>query len=102
MLQILKTIFKRKTMDYKALIARGAIIIDVRSQVEYNTGHIRGSLNVPVDSIKNRIPDLKQRGTPIITVCKSGSRSSLATSMLSAAGIEAYNGGPWNSLQTKL
>jgi len=89
-------------MDIKTLMSRGAIILDVRTAAEYNSGHINGSLNIPVDSIKNRVPDLKTRAVPIIAVCKSGGRSSLATSILAAAGIEAYNGGPWNVLQQKL
>jgi phage shock protein E len=38
----------------------------------------------------------------LITVCRSGSRSSMAKSILASAGIEVYNGGPWNSLEKKL
>jgi len=89
-------------MDIKTLMSRGAIIVDVRTAAEYNGGHINGSLNIPVDGIKNKVPDLKARAVPVITVCKSGGRSSLATSILAAAGIEAYNGGQWNVLKQKL
>jgi phage shock protein E len=41
-------------------------------------------------------------GKPVITVCRSGARSGMGKSILAAAGLEAYNGGPWDSLQNKL
>lgn len=89
-------------MDFKALMQRGAVIVDVRTTAEYNSGHISGSQNIPVDGIKNKVPQLKSMNAPVITVCKSGGRSALASSILSAAGIEVYNGGAWNALQQKI
>jgi rhodanese-related sulfurtransferase len=38
----------------------------------------------------------------VITVCRSGSRSGMAKSILKSAGIEVYNGGPWNVLKSKI
>jgi rhodanese-related sulfurtransferase len=89
-------------MDIKSLMTRGAVIVDVRTAAEFSGGNIQGSQNIPVDAIRNKVPELKALGVPVITVCKSGGRSSLAASMLTAAGIEAYNAGPWNLLQQRL
>jgi len=102
MLGLLKKLFGGTPVDYKGLMAQGAIIIDVRSQAEYKSGHINGSRNYPLDSLRGKINDLKKQNKPVITVCLSGGRSSVAKNLLKAAGIEAYNGGPWTSLRNKL
>ena len=101
MFSFLKKIFGEPT-DFKALVQNGAVIVDVRTAGEYKTGHIKGSRNVPVDQIKSKVSELKKLGKPVITVCRSGSRSAMAKSILSSAGIEVYNGGPWNSLVSKI
>lgn len=89
--------------DYAALVKQGAIILDVRSKGEYTGGHIRGSINVPVDQLQrnlNRFPD-KQK--PIITCCASGSRSASAKSILKSSGyVNVHNGGSWMGLQSKI
>lgn len=101
MLSFLKKLFG-PSADYKQLVANGALIIDVRTTQEYRSGHIDRSQNIPLDQIKGKIPELKKAGKPVITVCKSGARSSMAASILKAAGFEVYNGGSWNALKTKI
>lgn len=98
MFNFLKKLFGPKT-DFKALVQNGAIILDVRTPEEYKSGHIKGSLNIPVQIIQGKIADLKKKSKPIIAVCRSGARSGMAVSMLKNAGIEAYNGGAWNSFE---
>jgi rhodanese-related sulfurtransferase len=101
MLSLLKNLFGTGT-DYKTLLANGAVIVDVRTPGEFRGGHIKGSINIPVDSISQQINDLKKKGKTVITCCASGMRSSSAASILKGAGIEAYNGGSWMSLQQKI
>jgi rhodanese-related sulfurtransferase len=84
------------------LLEKGAVIIDVRSAGEYAYGHIKGSKNIPLDIINGRVAELKKAGKPVITVCRSGARSVVAKGILASAGIEVYNGGPWNSLMQKI
>ncbi|MBL7708726.1 MAG: rhodanese-like domain-containing protein, partial [Chitinophagaceae bacterium] len=84
------------------LVNNGAVIIDVRSPGEYKSGHIKGSKNFPLDTIRNKVNDLKKLNKPVITVCRSGARSGMAKGILKSAGIEVYNGGPWFSLQNKI
>ena len=88
--------------DYAALVKRGALIVDVRSKAEYQGGHINGSINIPVDVLRNNISKL-DKSKPIITCCASGMRSSSAKQMLISNGFnEVYNGGGWMSLKGKL
>lgn len=98
MFNFLRKFFGPKT-DFKALAQQGAIILDVRTPEEFRDGHIKGSLNIPVQVIAGKVAELKKKGKPIIAVCRSGARSGVAAGILKNAGIEAYNGGPWNSLE---
>jgi len=88
--------------DYKALMEKGAIIVDVRSPGEYKSGHIKGSINVPLETVKQKASELKKKNKPVITVCRSGNRSGMAKAVLAGNGIEVYNGGAWDSLQNKI
>jgi rhodanese-related sulfurtransferase len=85
-------------VDIAGLIGKGAKVIDVRSPQEFAGGHVKGSVNVPLDRIRGEIPALKKACVPVILCCASGMRSRNATSILADAGIEAYNGGSWASV----
>jgi rhodanese-related sulfurtransferase len=89
-------------VDYSELLKQGAVILDVRSKSEYQGGHIKGSINIPVDVLRNNLSKLKKE-KPIITCCASGMRSATAKSILKSNGFtEVYNGGGWMSLQLKI
>lgn len=89
-------------VDYKELVKNGAVVIDVRTPAEFNSGHIKGSLNIPVQSLQKNTGKL-QKDKPVITCCASGMRSASAKGILKSAGFsEVYNGGPWTSLNAKL
>ncbi len=89
-------------VDYAELVKQGAVILDVRSKGEYQGGHIKGSINIPVDSLNNNLSKLK-KDNPIITCCASGMRSASAKSILKSNGFtEVHNGGGWSSLQNKI
>jgi phage shock protein E len=89
-------------IDYNELMAKGAQIIDVRSPGEYAGGHIKGSKNIPLQSLSNSLGKLNKE-KPVITCCASGMRSASAKSILQSNGFkEVYNGGGWSSLNAKL
>lgn len=91
-----------KKVNYKELVENGAIIIDVRSKSEYNSGHIKGSVNIPLDQLSNNVKKFK-KDQVIITCCASGIRSGAAKSLLKSVGFEhAINGGSWYSLNNKI
>lgn len=71
---------------------KDVIIIDVRTQQEYKSGHIPGSKSIPVSEFKARIGELeKNKDTPIIVHCASGSRSSSAVKILVNNGFKNIN-----------
>ena len=91
--------------DYYDLVAnKNAIVVDVRSKGEFNSGHIEGSINIPVEGMRQNIGKLEgKHETPIITCCASGMRSATAKGILKAKGFkEVYNGGAWMTLDSKL
>jgi rhodanese-related sulfurtransferase len=94
--------FGNKSQSIQEFIAQGAIIIDVRSPGEFAGGHIKGSRNIPLNEISTKIDEIKNQNKPVITCCASGMRSSQATSILKQNGIDALNGGGWQSLQSKI
>lgn len=104
MLNTLKKIFGiGPKVDYAELVKKGAIVLDVRSSGEYSGGHVKGSINIPVDQLSKNLSKLKDKNKPIITVCASGMRSASAKSILKSNGYtQVYNGGGWGSLQNKL
>ncbi len=89
--------------DYTQLVKAGAIILDVRSKGEFLSGHIKGSVNIPVDQLSNNLNKLKDKNVTIITCCASGTRSASAKSILKSNGYTTvFNGGAWNSLENKI
>lgn len=99
--KIKSILFGQKT-DYRTLVKSGAIILDVRTKGEYNGGCIKGSKNVPLDSLSSFISKL-DKNTTIITCCASGMRSGAAKNMLKSNGFkDVYNGGSWMSLRNKI
>ena len=91
-----------KSESIQEFVEKGAIIIDVRSPGEFAGGHIKGSKNIPLNEIGAKINEIKKLNKPVIACCASGMRSSQATSILKQNGIDAINGGGWQSLQSKL
>jgi rhodanese-related sulfurtransferase len=86
-------------VDMAAVIAGGAVIIDVRTTGEYAGGHLKDSVNIPLSSLGSQMAKLK-KDKPVITVCASGMRSGSAKSMLQSNGFkEVYNGGSWYNLK---
>ncbi len=89
--------------DYSQLVKAGAAILDVRSKGAFLSGHINGSVNIPVDQLTNNLNKLKDKNVTIITCCASGMRSASAKSILKSNGFTAvFNGGAWNSLENKI
>lgn len=89
-------------VNFSDLMKEGAQIIDVRSPGEFNSGHIKGSINIPLQNIQNNLSKIK-RDKPVITCCASGMRSASAKSILKSNGYKhVHNGGGWSSLRGKL
>jgi rhodanese-related sulfurtransferase len=102
MINLIKKIFGiGPPVDYRELVKNGATIIDVRTKGEFESGHIRGSINIPLSNLNNSLSKIK-RDKPVITCCASGMRSGSAKGLLKSKGFEVYNGGGWMSLKNKI
>jgi rhodanese-related sulfurtransferase len=98
MFSFLKKIFGER-VNIQELVLNGATIIDVRSREEFQGGHLKNSINIPLDKLTNSLKKL-DKNRPIITCCASGMRSASARSLLKSNGFEqVYNGGSWTSLR---
>ena len=73
----------------KIIDEENAIIIDVRTQEEFDSGHIDGALLIPVDVIDEKIEEnVADKKTSIIVYCRSGNRSKTAADILINHGYE--------------
>lgn len=79
----------------------GAVLVDVRSKVEYKSGHVPGSKNIELEKINSATSIIKNKETPIFVYCLSGSRSGMAvrslkkmgfTDVRNIGGISSYSG----------
>jgi NADPH-dependent 2,4-dienoyl-CoA reductase/sulfur reductase-like enzyme/rhodanese-related sulfurtransferase len=66
------------------------LLLDVRSEVEFASGHIDGAKNIPLDELRSRLAELP-RDRPIVTYCQVGQRGYLATRTLRQADFDATN-----------
>lgn len=102
MLDVIKNLFGMDKTDYAELLKQGAVIVDVRSKNEFSRGHIKNSVNIPVDQLEKNLSKLSKEKT-IITCCASGMRSATAKSILQNNGYKnVHNGGGWMSLNNKI
>ncbi|MDH3323009.1 MAG: rhodanese-like domain-containing protein [Flavobacteriaceae bacterium] len=82
----------------KEYLVKDAIVIDVRTEQEFEEGNVKGSKNIPLNALSFRVDEIKKMGKPIITCCRSGARSGSAASILKQNGVDAINGGPWQNV----
>ena len=86
---LLLTACDGKSISYKTITENEAIIIEVRTVEEYNTGHIVDAIYIPVDNISSVSYDKDQ---VIIVYCASGRRSANAAQELIDLGYtKVYN-----------
>ena len=64
----------------------GSVLIDVRTEDEFDSGHIPGSINIPLDSLESVYDEISDEETPVFVYCRSGSRSEQAKYMLAEMG----------------
>lgn len=94
MLSFIKKLFGGGDQELEKWIQEGALIVDVRTPGEYKGGHVKGSVNIPLDKLASSTGKLK-KDQPIITCCASGMRSGSAKSILAGKGFRVLNGGSW-------
>lgn len=98
---IVYRVYKYQTLEdgLEKLIKNEAVILDVRTEKEYSMGHIDGSINISLGTIRERYTELDSNKT-YITVCSHGLRSVKVEHILKEKGFKhVYNGGAWSDLQ---
>jgi len=65
-------------------------VVDVRYPNEWEAGHIDGAVHIPGDYIFDRVDEL-DRSRPVVTVCRTGSRSAEAVKDLASEGFDVEN-----------
>ena len=74
------------------LIKQGYVLLDVRTPLEYDLGHIPGSINIELDELRQNLSHLPHVDTPIIVSCQVGHRGYLAIRILQENGFtNVYN-----------
>lgn len=82
------------------LIAKGAVILDVRTVSEFEDGHLKNAINIPLSKLRTQYI-LLDTSKVYITCCSHGLRSIKARDILKERGFKkVYNGGPWAGLET--
>lgn len=74
------------TLDAMRQADTGTRILDVRTGGEFETAHIPGSYNVPLDTLVEHVDEFSRLEHPIVLVCQSGGRAGQARQALSSAG----------------
>ncbi len=64
------------------------VLVDVREPREFDTGHLAGAINIPVDELRQRLEEIPPQANPVF-MCRSGSRSLAACGIALRAGIAA-------------
>jgi len=82
--------FKKPEHDARERVAKGALLLDVRTAEEFNAGHIPGARNIPVQELGNRMGELTKWHS-VVVYCRSGARSATAKGMLTKAGHEVLD-----------
>jgi len=74
--------------DVAARVAEGWMLLDVRTDDEWASGRIEGSVHIPMDQLMQRLGEVEDR---VVCVCAVGARSARVAQFLNAQGREAVN-----------
>lgn len=102
-MDFLKKIFgieDKPRVDLAAVVKQGALLVDVRSPMEFKSGSVPKAINIPVETLVQQLDKLKGHEN-IIVFCRSGNRSSAAQGILKAKGFNnVIDGGTWQNVNS--
>lgn len=76
----------------------GAVVVDVRSAMEFASGNAPGSVNIPLGELGSRLSEIPKT-VPVVLCCASGTRSGMAKMVLKKNGYaQVFNVGKWRNL----
>lgn len=74
--------------EAQKMVEEGAQLVDVRAEHEWEVGRIAGATHLPLAELAERTGKL-DRERPVVLYCRGGTRSTMATEALAAAGFDA-------------
>jgi phage shock protein E len=82
----------------QAHLQNGALVIDVRTPGEFNSGHLEQAINIPLDEIESDLPKrVKNKNQVLLLHCASGMRSGVAAAKLKGMGYtRSFNLGSYS------
>jgi hydroxyacylglutathione hydrolase len=83
----LQTIPQVTLQEMTAGSRNGNLVLDVRGEGEWRSGHVPGSFNVPVTELEQRLREIPG-DRPLIVHCQTGMRAAIAASLLVAKGFD--------------
>lgn len=84
---VLKRVGQISRKQALAYLKSGALVVDVRSSAEFNSGHLPNAINLPVDELETALPRrVKDKKQVLLLHCQSGMRSSMAKKRLEGLG----------------
>lgn len=84
---------RTETFTYEELATyhqENIVLLDVRTEFEYNNGHLEGAVNIPVDELRQRLNEL-DKNKQILSYCQVGLRGYIAARILSQHGFRIKN-----------
>jgi hydroxyacylglutathione hydrolase len=66
------------------------VVVDVRRDDEWVSGHVKGAVHIPIDDLTDRIDEVPQ-DKKVLFICAAGVRSGLACEIAAAMGYEMEN-----------
>ena len=89
-------------MSIKINMERKITLIDVRTPLEFSSGNVKGSINIPMNEVVQRLSEIKEL-EPILVFCRSGARSQKVVDYLKNNGVvEVENGGGWMEVNASI
>jgi phage shock protein E len=90
---VLYILYKRSGLipkkDAVDLLKKGALIIDVRTSAEFNSGHLSQAYNMPLDEVEGMVADrIRDKNKVMLLHCQSGVRSRTAKARLLSMGYQ--------------
>ena len=80
--------YARVLDDARAVLDKGAVVIDARSAMEFSGGHHEGAVNYPAGDAAKAIKRMRDKKRPVVVYCASGGRSRRMVDALNKAGFE--------------
>lgn len=76
------------------------VLVDVRSPWEYESEHLPGAQNIPLEELLSKVNEFRSIHKPVVLYCRSGNRSGMAVNILKQNGVtDVYNGGSLENMR---